>query len=436
MNEKESGTLRSVAWSGVFPWLILARIFRLAISFRSLVLAAVGSLLMITGWWVIGAIWGAPSKDAAQPAAACELIGVRGQGGCPFRAITSIIPDRPWLLGGRMPPESGREMDVRTPNILQPVSPNSPVGVLVTSWQVLGSPLLGIFQPGVGIGRLAMLTLMGLWSLAVWAFFGAAITRTACVQLACDERLTWGSVFRHSTSRWKSYFTAPLFPAIGVFLIGVPLAVLGLLAKTGVGLFLLFLLWPLLLVGGMLMVLLLLGLLFGWPLMWSTISTEGTDAFDALSRSYAYVFQRPLHYVFYVLVAGVLGWLGWLLVSEFTAGIVGLTYWAASWGLNTPINQLVHGTAELRAVGKAGAVGIAFWVGCVKWIAVGYIFSYFWTAAGAIYLLLRRSVDAEEMDKVALDEDESAYELPPLRTEGANAPAVGDPSAEKADEGE
>jgi len=31
------------------------------------------------------------------------------------------------------------------------------------------------------------------------------------------------------------------------------------------------------------------------------------DSFDALSRSYAYVFQRPLHYLFYALVAAVFG---------------------------------------------------------------------------------------------------------------------------------
>ena len=31
--------------------------------------------------------------------------------------------------------------------------------------------------------------------------------------------------------------------------------------------------------------------------MWSTIAAERTDAFDAVSRGYAYAFQRPLHLV-------------------------------------------------------------------------------------------------------------------------------------------
>ena len=57
---------------------------------------------------------------------------------------------------------------------------------------------------------------------------------------------------------------------------------------------------------------------------------------------------------------------------------------------------------------------IRFWAGCVKLLAVGYLFSYFWTAATAIYFLLRRDVDATEMDEVFLDADQSepSPELP------------------------
>ena len=102
--------------------------------------------------------------------------------------------------------------------------------------------------------------------------------------------------------------------------------------RANFGLLLGGLLWPLVLVAGLLMTLLLLGLLFGWPLMWATISAEGTDSFDALSRSYAYVFQRPLHYLFYVVVAGFVGWLGWLLVANFAAGVIWMSDWAAGWG--------------------------------------------------------------------------------------------------------
>jgi len=98
-------------------------------------------------------------------------------------------------------------------------------------------------------------------------------------------------------------------------------------------------LWPLVLLAGFVMAVLLLGLLFGWPLMWAAISAEGTDAFDALSRSYAYVFQRPLNYLFYAFVAGVIGWLGWLFVENFAAAIIWMAYWAAGWGCG---NELLN----------------------------------------------------------------------------------------------
>ncbi len=185
-------------------------------------------------------------------------------------------------------------------------------------------------------------------------------------------------------------------------------------------------LWPLVLVAGFLMAVLLLGLLFGWPLMWAAISAEGTDSFDALSRTYAYVFQRPLRYLFYVIVAGVIGWLGWIVVREFAAGIVWLGYWAAGWGCGqATIASILNPGDELSGVGQFGAGLIRFWAGCVKMLAVGYCFSYFWTASAAVYFLLRHDVDATEMDEVFLDADAAEAE-PPLPSVADSGPVVGD----------
>ena len=57
-------------------------------------------------------------------------------------------------------------------------------------------------------------------------------------------------------------------------------------------------------------------------------------------------------------------------------------------------------------------------------LAVGYFYGYFWTASSAIYLLLRRDVDATETDEVFLDADKSEPErgLPPLGTDQAGGP--------------
>jgi hypothetical protein len=41
----------------------------------------------------------------------------------------------------------------------------------------------------------------------------------------------------------------------------------------------------------------------GWPLFYATISAEGSDSFDALSRTLAYITQRAWSYIKYVVVA-------------------------------------------------------------------------------------------------------------------------------------
>ena len=81
---------------------------------------------------------------------------------------------------------------------------------------------------------------------------------------------------------------------------------------------------------------------------------------------------------------------------------------------------------SLAGLGKAGAVLIHFWAGCVKLLAVGYLFSYFWTASTAVYFLLRRDVDHTEMDEVFLDADQSepSPELPTIGKDEAGAPVA------------
>jgi len=209
---------------------------------------------------------------------------------------------------------------------------------------------------------------------------------------------------------------------LGVLVATVPMLCIGVLLRSPVSLWIAAVLWPVLLLGGLMMAILLLGLLFGWPLMWATISSEGTDSFDALSRAYAYVFQRPLNYLFYALVAGGFGILGWLLVSNFAAAVVHLTYWAASWGSGQPgIEAILSGDESL------GAAVIRFWADCVKLLAVGFLYSYFWTASTAVYFLLRRDVDATEMDEVWMpDQGEGTYDLPSIGTDERGAPVAED----------
>jgi hypothetical protein len=134
---------------------------------------------------------------------------------------------------------------------------------------------------------------------------------------------------RFSTQKFLSFFSAPLIPFAGVALVTILLMLGGFLFLIPwVGEFLASVLWPLPLLGGLVMALMLIGLV-GWPLMYATISTEGSDSFDALSRCYAYVFQRPWHYVFYSLVAFAYG----VLVIFFVVFVTSFFVHLAKWGV-------------------------------------------------------------------------------------------------------
>ena len=314
MFDNDCGTPSKTTWSEKCPWLLIFRTFRIAIDFRLLVMGAAGIFLTLLGWAVLGSMFSVDDDPALSP-------WMQPHNGCPWMAIDDAVPDRPQVPAVPNPVEGFADVPWDATNPLNGV------------WVQLIRPLRHAVEPDLSIGGLACLVLCGLWSLAIWAFFGAAISRIAAVQLGCDERVGWMPALRFACAKWRSYFAAPLVPAIGCGAIGLCIFIPGLLLNFNIGVLLVGLfLWPLLLLAGLAIAVLLLGLVLGWPLMWGTISTEGTDSFDALSRSYNYVFQRPLHYLFYALVAVVLGALGWVLVQGFASGVVGLTYQTAGWG--------------------------------------------------------------------------------------------------------
>jgi hypothetical protein len=246
-----------------------------------------------------------------------------------------------------------------------------------------------------------------------------------------------------AASKWASYFAAPLIPLVGALLIALPVAFAGLFIYWGgVLAFVAALGWPLVLLAGFLMALLLLGLVFGWPLFWGNLSTEGVDSFDAVGRTYDYVYHRPLNYLFYAIVAGLIGALGWLVVANFFEGIIGASLWAASWGgTEDKIRLVMHGGDNLGPIEGAGAWLIRQWVTGLKFLGVGFLYSYIWVAGSAIYLLLRRDVDATEIDEVLPEEEAEPQPapLPEVKTDAAGAPVVADqppPVPEPSKEGE
>jgi len=410
--------LRSGSWPDLYPLTLLLESLRLAVNFRALLLAALAITATSAGWRLVTAMY---DKEE-------DSVG-KSYYEWPWERAKDILPYGDAMSGAQLPPPplvDGPPVDLPADVTWADWTWTSP---LLDAWKYVTDPFVQLFNPETSLSDLGYYLLCALWALVVWSLFGGAITRLAAVSLARDDQLSWGQSLAYARRKWLSYFTAPLFPLIGVLLITLPLALFGLLLRADVGIFIAGLLWFLVLLAGFVMAILVLGLFFGWPLMWATISAEGTDSFDALSRSYSYVFQRPLVYLFYVVIAAFLGTIGWLLVYLFASTMLELSHWAVSWGSGSDRLQDVLARRPMDAAGDAGAMLVRFWIGCIITLALAYWYSYFWTASQAIYFLLRRHVDATELDEVYVPEEEEAFGLPPLRHDEAGVATVADVSS-------
>jgi hypothetical protein len=398
---EEQTRIRQIAWLELFPWLGLIRAVRLAFAPRIILLGAIGWFATISGWGIVGLLFRG-SEDASLVNAKMFIEAVR-------EPPIFVLPD----------------VSIR---VLDPADSAAQL-----PWNWLSYPFRKLFESSeITLASFTYLLLCGIWALLVWSLLGSAISRGAALWFAREDRLGFLRSLGWGVRKWPAYFGGPIFPLVGVLLAVVPAAILGLLLKLDLGVLVVGLIWPLILLCGLFVAILLVGLLFGWPLMWPTVSVEGTDSFDALSRSYSYTYQRPVHYLFYAAIAGVLGMLAWVVVLIFAKGVITYSLWAASWGSGGErMAEILTAASDPKAGGMlgVGAHAIGFWISTVKVVALGFLFGYFWCAATYIYFLLRQAVDATEMDEVAVEEEAEEFALPPLKNEPGVPPQIVDPPA-------
>jgi len=288
-----------------------------------------------------------------------------------------------------------------------------------------------------------VLSLCGIWAIVVWALLGGAISRIAALHLTRGETPGPLTALREASQKWAALIGAPLIPLIGATLLALPMALAGLMLRTDFMVLVIGLTWVFIIVWGFVLAIVLIGLLIGWPLMWATVGVERTDAFDGVSRCYAYVYQRPLHLMLYIVLAIALGWVGQVGVAYFSLAASSLGEWAVSWGSGRErLAALLAPVASHDMLGAggtvtdgwtglvvSGAAGIRFWKAALRLVVASYAVAYLWSAAVGIYLLLRRQVDATEMDEVVSEEgaDENRHGLPPLHADPSGVPGVESP---------
>jgi len=391
--------VRQIAWREILPWLVIFRTFGLAKSLPLLFLATFGVLLTPVGWQIAETLFVSDQLIEHDE----RFAGVVEQNRqWPFQQRAIQAPN-----DGRLP-RSVQEIVLTKPNTLEPI------------FLRFVDPLARLLDDRLTVAQAAYYVFGLLWMLAVWGFFGGAVSRIAVVRLGREERMGLGDALRHAWARLGAYIGSPLFPVLGVVVIALPIYLLGVLARWDGGLLAMGIVWLLALLGGLVIAVLLLGLLFGWPLMWGTISAEERgDVFEAFSRSYSYAFQRPLHYLFYAVLATVYGALAWLLVYHFSEATIRFAEWAAALGAGedrwAEIVRLQDDPSLGAGVSRYGVLLMGLGAGLVRSVAAGFGYSLFWCLAAAAYLLLRRDVDQTEFDEVFVEPESQRYQLPEAR---------------------
>jgi hypothetical protein len=239
-----------------------------------------------------------------------------------------------------------------------------------------------------------------IWLFIVWGFCGGAIARIVIVQVATMQQPRVIEALRFAVGRAGPLIMAPICPLIGVAFcaaIGASFGLLYRLPAVGPALAGAALIVPL--AAGFVMTLLLAGLLAGWPLLQAATAGGAEDSLDALSRVFGYLNQRFGPFAALVALAWLEGLLGLALVDLFTAGVIRLTHW--SLGLAAQIAPLdaFFGSPATSAGAIAGATH-TFWLGVVRLLAHGWIYSFFWTAASFLYLWLRQDIDGSPWTEI------------------------------------
>jgi hypothetical protein len=256
--------------------------------------------------------------------------------------------------------------------------------------------------------------------LAVISIAGGSLCRITALQFARGEKPGLTEALSFSTKKISSFFAAPLVPAGIIIFIGLLMFLLGLtgnIPRAGellIGIFML-----LALITGALIVIVLIGTLAGFNLMFPAVAYDGSDCFDAISRSFSYVYSKPWRMGFYTAIAAVYGAICYTFVRFFAFLLLLVTRWFLQLGIwvknsSNEVNKLTAIWPEPSFTNLLGspASTMANWsqsiatflVYLVLLVVIGllvaFVISFYFSANTIIYSLMRNRVDNTALEDI------------------------------------
>jgi len=358
MKDIGEGTIRRIDWTELTPVVLLLRIFNIALGLRILLIALIGLQLTVLLNFLADVSFVNPSlieqSRHGEPQSYLNL---------PFDVLYS--------------------------------------GVVENTFSVWQNPKLCFWYPGVVL---------------IWLLCGGMICRIVAVRLTIDESEPLGNLFLFFRKRGIGFISAPVTVLLGIFCCFLPVKIAGWMLAVPFLNYLVAFFFPIPFIFTCLTIFLALVLAVGFMLLFAAVSTEGSDGFDAVSRMFSYVCQRPLHYIVYWLCCAVLGWLGFVLVQFLTIFAINLC-WKTVSGNPAEFSNPAEFDWLITTC-------ITFWAGLFDSLRLAYVFAWFWTSSVAIYLLLRRSVDATPFNEVYRVLPPVVRSLPTIKSDEHGAPEI------------
>lgn len=371
----------------LFPCLHVLRAVGIAIEPRKLLLGMAGLFLLAAGFQALANLPFAPAsaKLAPGPGPANWLRGAAADS--QLAAANSVLSE-PLNFDEKLLQDSGARL------LLAPAI-------------TLLEPAARLFQSGGGVQSVAWNVTLVLWTLLVWSIIGGALARMTAMQFAQRERISIRQAVKFSSRQTLSYLIAPGLPLGGI---GVLLAFNALLGLVGsipaAGGPILGVIWGLILFVSFLMMMMLLGIVVGWPLMIAAISTEDSDGFDGLSRSFGFLYDRPWYMLLLAGLGLLAGLVGWFLLNVMMELTVHLASWSVSAGYvgSGEFRLPLSDSPEFQATGAStiGEFLISGWMTLFSGLLAGFGPSFFFCAVTVIYFLVRKSDDGTELSEVAV----------------------------------
>jgi len=260
----------------------------------------------------------------------------------------------------------------------------------------------------------------------VWALLGGVMSRMAAIHATRNERVSVRQALGFAKAKWGWFVLTPLIPPILAAMVAVVPIAMGLAFFNLPGLDILGgALFFIPLICGMIITFLMLLLAASGPMLYPAIAIEGTDAFDAISRSFGYVLGRPWRWLFYNLVALVYGAIVYLIVGVVIYGVILVTqkcvgllvFTQTADGVNRftailpppRVGQLPEAAqwSQLGALAKTASGLVYGWVYLTALLLAAFAVGFFVSVNTWVYLLLRRSTDGTEFDDIFIEEAET-----------------------------